>query len=62
MAKNRNAGVFFILVTILFDCIGFGIIIPIMPALIKELTGATLSEASEYGGYGFYIEVYCCRW
>lgn len=51
MAKNRNAGVFFILVTILFDCIGFGIIIPIMPALIKELTGATLSEASEYGGF-----------
>lgn len=51
MANNRNAGVFFILVTILFDCIGFGIIIPIMPALIKELTGATLSEASEYGGF-----------
>jgi len=51
MANKRNAGVFFILVTILFDCIGFGIIIPIMPALIKELTGATLSEASEYGGF-----------
>ncbi len=51
MANHRNAGVFFILVTILFDCIGFGIIIPIMPALIKELTGATLSEASEYGGF-----------
>lgn len=50
MANNKNAGVFFILVTILFDCIGFGIIIPIMPSLIKELTGTTLSEASEYGG------------
>lgn len=50
MASNKNAGVFFILVTILFDCIGFGIIIPIMPDLIQELTGASLSKASEYGG------------
>lgn len=50
MSKNRTAGIFFILVTILFDCIGFGIIIPIMPDLIKELTGSTLSKASEYGG------------
>jgi len=50
MSNNRNAGVFFILVTILFDCIGFGIIIPIMPDLIQELTGSSLSKASEYGG------------
>lgn len=50
MANNKNAGVFFILVTILFDCIGFGIIIPIMPDLIQELTGSSLSKASEYGG------------
>lgn len=50
MANNRNAGVFFILVTILFDCIGFGIIIPIMPDLIRELTGSSLSDASKYGG------------
>lgn len=50
MANRRNASVVFIFITILFDCIGFGIIIPIMPALIRELTGANLSEASEYGG------------
>ena len=50
MANNRNAGVFFILVTILFDCIGFGIIIPIMPDLIRELTGSSLSDASKYSG------------
>ena len=50
MANRRNAGVVFIFITILFDCVGFGIIIPIMPALIKELTGANLSAASEYGG------------
>lgn len=50
MKNSRSAGVSFILVTILFDCIGFGIIIPIMPALIKELTGASVSQASYYGG------------
>lgn len=50
MASTRKSGIFFILITILIDCIGFGIIIPIMPALIKQLTGASLSEASKYGG------------
>ncbi len=50
MNNQKTAGVFFILVTILFDCIGFGIIIPIMPDLIQELTGSSLSKASEYGG------------
>lgn len=50
MANTRKSGIFFILITILIDCIGFGIIIPIMPSLIKQLTGASLSEASKYGG------------
>ncbi len=48
--EQRKSGVFFILVTILIDCIGFGIIIPIMPDLIRELTGGDLSEAARYGG------------
>lgn len=51
MQNNRKSGVFFILVTILIDCIGFGVIIPIMPDLIKSLTGGDISEASRYGGY-----------
>lgn len=51
MSNKRKSGVFFILITILIDCIGFGIIIPIMPDLIKSLTGASLSEASKYGGW-----------
>lgn len=51
MEGKKNSGVAFILVTILIDCIGFGVIIPIMPDLIRELTGVTYSEASEYGGW-----------
>jgi DHA1 family tetracycline resistance protein-like MFS transporter len=50
MSEKKNAAIGFIFVTLLIDVIGFGIIIPIMPDLIKELTGGTLSEASTYGG------------
>lgn len=41
----------FIFVTLLIDVTGFGIIIPVMPKLIQELTGGSLSEASSYGGW-----------
>ncbi len=48
-AKRPALG--FIFVTLLIDIIGLGIIIPVMPKLIQELTGGTLSEASRYGGW-----------
>lgn len=34
----------------MIDVIGFGIIIPVFPSLIEELTGGDLSEASAWGG------------
>jgi MFS transporter, DHA1 family, tetracycline resistance protein len=40
-----------ILITVFLDTIGFGIIIPVTPALILELTGKSLSEAATYGGW-----------
>lgn len=49
MAK-RNSALIFIFITLLIDIIGLGIIIPVLPSLIQELTGGTLSEASMYGG------------
>lgn len=49
MAK-RNSALIFIFITLLIDIIGLGIIIPVLPTLIQELTGGTLSEASMYGG------------
>lgn len=48
--KNTKAAVGFIFVTLLIDVIGFGIVIPVFPSLIMELTGEGLSVASEYGG------------
>lgn len=43
--------VLFILVTILIDTIGFGIIIPVWPHLMMDITRLPLGEAAVYGGY-----------
>ncbi len=48
--KGRKAAVGFIFVTVLIDVMGFGIIIPIVPDLIKELADMSTSEAAFYGG------------
>ena len=53
--KNSNKGLVFILVTILIDVIGIGLIIPIMPALYQELTGGTVSESSTYSAYLVFV-------
>ncbi|MCX6187054.1 MAG: TCR/Tet family MFS transporter [Bacteroidetes bacterium] len=49
--KNGNRQFIFIFITILIDVIGLGIIIPVIPKLIRELSGEGLSEASRYGGW-----------
>ena len=49
-AKGRAASLSFIFATVLIDVIGFGIIIPIIPDLLKELTGQEVNEASGIGG------------
>ncbi|MGQ0641714.1 MAG: TCR/Tet family MFS transporter [Gemmatimonadaceae bacterium] len=41
----------FIFITVLVDTIGFGIILPVTPELIMELTGESISRASVYGGW-----------
>lgn len=49
--KNRKNALTFIFITLLIDVIGLGIIMPIIPDLIKELTGKGLSEASQYNSW-----------
>ncbi|HTD72209.1 MAG TPA: hypothetical protein VK652_01690 [Steroidobacteraceae bacterium] len=46
---NRHA-LAFIFITMLVDTIGLGIIIPVTPKLITELTGEGMSEAARWGG------------
>ena len=51
MPVKRNAALGFIFITILTDVIGFGIIIPVLPALIKQLTGGNITDAARYGSW-----------
>ena len=51
MAKNKKAALGFIFITLLIDVTGIGIIIPIIPDLINELTGASISESAAIGGW-----------
>jgi MFS transporter, DHA1 family, tetracycline resistance protein len=51
MSSKRSAALGFIFITILIDVIGFGLIIPVIPRLIEQLTQSNLSEASRYGGW-----------
>jgi MFS transporter, DHA1 family, tetracycline resistance protein len=41
----------FVAITVLLDIIGFGLILPIMPTLLIELTGEGVSRAAIYGGW-----------
>ncbi|QNH63808.1 TCR/Tet family MFS transporter [Hymenobacter sediminicola] len=51
MSAARKPALAFIFITLLLDVIGFGIIIPVLPKLITELTGEPLSAAARYGGW-----------
>ena len=54
MAPRRPAGrraAAFVFVTVLIDAMGIGIILPVMPDLIRELTDLPLGAAALWGGY-----------
>lgn len=50
--RNRKGSLAFIFITILVDVIGLGIIIPVIPDLIKELGGEGVSASNTYGEAG----------
>lgn len=41
----------FLFIAVLVDSIGFGIILPVLPQLIMQLTGVTVNQAAGYGGW-----------
>lgn len=52
MIQNKKSpAIGFIFITMLIDIIGLGIIIPVIPKLIKELIHGDISEAAKYGGW-----------
>ena len=48
--ENSKNALLFVLITVMINSIGFGIMIPVLPNLIKELTGLENSEAVLHSG------------
>lgn len=51
MTIKHSPAIGFIFLTLIIDITGLGIIIPVMPALIQQLTGETIGEAAKYAGW-----------
>src|SRR5258708_28070336 len=49
MLQRRKAGLPFILATVFLDMLGFGIVIPVLPALVSTMTADKPSQAYWYG-------------
>jgi DHA1 family tetracycline resistance protein-like MFS transporter len=49
--SSSRAALTFVLLSVFIDSVGFGIIIPSMPAVIMQLTGESISSAAGWGGY-----------
>lgn len=54
-AKTAKRGLALVFITLLLDIIGFGIIMPVLPAYLGELTGVGVSEAAIEGGWLFFV-------
>lgn len=51
MSINTKSALRFIFFTLLIDVTGLGLIIPVIPKLIEQLTGGDVSTASQWGGW-----------
>ena len=52
-SQRRNAALPFIFVTVLIDMLAFGMIIPVLPALVQNFMGGSAARAAEmYGVFG----------
>ena len=48
--RKKQAALIFIFATVLIDIIGIGLIIPVLPQLLMEVSGLNTSESSFIGG------------
>lgn len=54
---SRRPGKFavtFVFITVFLDMVGFGLVMPVLPRLIEEVSGADLAGASIWGGWLFF--------
>lgn len=54
--QNRNAGMRFILITVLLDMLGIGVIIPVLPKLVTTLYGGDISTGASV--FGWFVASY----
>lgn len=50
VTRVRKAALIFIFVTVLIDILAFGVIIPVLPGLVREFTGGDFAEAAWWVG------------
>ena len=50
MTRSRRAALVFIFVTVLVDVMAFGLIIPVLPHLLKKVTGGEIADATLWHG------------
>jgi MFS transporter, DHA1 family, tetracycline resistance protein len=51
---NSRFAVIFVFVTVFIDMVGFGLIMPVLPRLIEDVSGSDLASASMWGGWLFF--------
>jgi DHA1 family tetracycline resistance protein-like MFS transporter len=55
VSKSSKLTLICILITILLDMVGLGIIVPVLPELIEQLTGGRVAQAAVIGGYLVFV-------
>lgn len=61
--KPRSAATIFVVGTVLIDALAFALIMPVLPALLMDLTGEGVGGAAFWGGlatFGFAIAQFAC--
>lgn len=53
-SSSRRA-VLFVFITVMLDMVGFGLIIPVMPALIRDVGHLDIAEAARISGWMFFV-------
>jgi DHA1 family tetracycline resistance protein-like MFS transporter len=54
-AVQKKRALALVFTTLLIDIIGFGIIMPVLPAYLQELSGVSISDAAIEGGWLFFV-------
>lgn len=54
-ATTPRFALLFMFITVLLSMIGFGIIMPILPQLLMDVTGENVSQAATYGGVLYFV-------